>query len=151
MKFTWWRHQMETFSALLVFVRGLHRSPVDSTHKGQWRGALMFSWVWPEQTVEQTLETLWWLETPSRSLWRHCNDSQASCAKWHPFVQTQCANTYLWSHGSSLTHTSLKKIMILLLQQNKKRFLFILTYPNIVSTWWNVIAVMFLWRGANSW
>ena len=30
---TWWRHQMETFSALLAFVRG-HRSPLDSPHKG---------------------------------------------------------------------------------------------------------------------
>ena len=39
---TWWRHQMETFSALLAFVRGLHRSPANSLHKGQWRGALMF-------------------------------------------------------------------------------------------------------------
>ena len=30
------------------FVRGIHRSPVNSPHKGQWRGALMFSliWVW---------------------------------------------------------------------------------------------------------
>ena len=25
------------------FVRGIHRSPVNSLHKGQWRGALMFS------------------------------------------------------------------------------------------------------------
>ena len=33
----WWRHQMETFSALL------HRSPANSPHKGQWRQALMFS------------------------------------------------------------------------------------------------------------
>ena len=30
------------------FVRGIHRSPVNSKHKGQWRGALMFSliYVW---------------------------------------------------------------------------------------------------------
>ena len=42
---TWWRHQMETFSALLAFVRGIHRSPVNSSHKGQWRGALMFSFI----------------------------------------------------------------------------------------------------------
>ena len=30
------------------FVRGTHRSPVNSPQKGQWRGALMFSliWVW---------------------------------------------------------------------------------------------------------
>ena len=27
------------------FVRGIHRSPVDSPHKGQWRGALMFSLI----------------------------------------------------------------------------------------------------------
>ena len=40
---SWWRHQMETFSALLGFARGIHRSPVDSPHKGQWHGALMFS------------------------------------------------------------------------------------------------------------
>ena len=31
-----------TFSALLAFVRGIHRSPVNSPHKGQWRGALVF-------------------------------------------------------------------------------------------------------------
>ena len=42
----WWRHQMEAFSALLAFVRGIHRSPVNSPHKGQWRGALMFSLIW---------------------------------------------------------------------------------------------------------
>ena len=41
----WWRHQMETFSASLAFVRGIHRSPVNSPHKGQWRGTLMFSLI----------------------------------------------------------------------------------------------------------
>ena len=28
------------------FVRGIHRSPVNSLHKGQWRGALMFSLIY---------------------------------------------------------------------------------------------------------
>ena len=42
---TRWRHQMETFSELLAFVRGIHRSPLNSPHKGQWRGALMFSLI----------------------------------------------------------------------------------------------------------
>ena len=41
----WWRHQIETFGALLAFVRGIHRSPMNSPHKGQWRGALMFSLI----------------------------------------------------------------------------------------------------------
>ena len=42
---SWWRHQMETFSALLAFVRSTQRSPVNSPHKSQWRGSLMFSLI----------------------------------------------------------------------------------------------------------
>ena len=42
---SWWRNQMEAFSALLALVRGIHRSLVNSPHKGQWRGALMFSLI----------------------------------------------------------------------------------------------------------
>ena len=43
--FPWWRHQMETFPALLAVCAG--NSPVtgDLPHKGQWRGALMFSLI----------------------------------------------------------------------------------------------------------
>ena len=40
---SWWRHQMETFSALLAICAGNSPVPVNSPHKGQWRGALMFS------------------------------------------------------------------------------------------------------------
>ena len=36
---------METFSALLAIVREIHRSPVNFPHRGQWRGALMFSLI----------------------------------------------------------------------------------------------------------
>ena len=36
---------METFSALLAFVYGIHRSTVNSPHKGQWRGDLVFSLI----------------------------------------------------------------------------------------------------------
>ena len=39
---TWWCHQIETFFALLPFVREVHRPPVNYPHKGQWRGALIF-------------------------------------------------------------------------------------------------------------
>ena len=42
---SWWRHQMETFPRYWPFVRGIHRSPVNSPHKGQCRGALMFSLI----------------------------------------------------------------------------------------------------------
>ena len=41
-----WRHQMVTVSALpALFVRGVHRLPVNSPHEGRWRGALMFSLI----------------------------------------------------------------------------------------------------------
>ena len=36
-----WKH----FPQYWPFVRGIHRSPVNSPHKGQWRRALMFSLV----------------------------------------------------------------------------------------------------------
>ena len=36
-----WKH----FPRYWPFMRGIHRSPVNSTHKGQWRGALMFSFI----------------------------------------------------------------------------------------------------------
>ena len=42
---SWWRHQMETFFASLAFVRGIHRGLVNSPHKGQWHGALVFSLI----------------------------------------------------------------------------------------------------------
>ena len=44
-RITWWHHQMETFSALLVLCAGIHRSPVNSPHRVLWRGALMFSLI----------------------------------------------------------------------------------------------------------
>ena len=65
-----WRHQMETFSALLANVWGIHRSP----HKGQWRGALN---VFFDLSLNKPLSKQlwdWWFEMPSRPLWRHCND-----------------------------------------------------------------------------
>ena len=41
----WWRHQMEAFSALLAICAGNSPVPLNSRHKGQWRGALMFSLI----------------------------------------------------------------------------------------------------------
>ena len=37
---------METFSALLALCAGNSPVPVNSPHKGQWRGALMFSLIY---------------------------------------------------------------------------------------------------------
>ena len=41
------------FPRYWLFVRGIHRSPVNSPHKGQWRGAVHWCFLWssPEQIV----------------------------------------------------------------------------------------------------
>ena len=64
-----WKH----FPRYWPFVRGIHRSPVNSPHKGQWRGAfdIFFHLRLNKQLSKQSWG--WWFETPSRPLWRHCN------------------------------------------------------------------------------
>ena len=41
----WWSHQKEIFPCYWPFLRGIHRSPVNSPIKGQWRGALVFTLI----------------------------------------------------------------------------------------------------------
>ena len=42
---TWWRHQMKHFRRHWPFVMGIHRSPVDSPHKGQCHGTAISSLI----------------------------------------------------------------------------------------------------------
>ena len=68
-----WRHQMETFSALLVFCAG--NSPVTGEFPAQ-RPVTRYFEVFFDLRLNKTLSKQswgWWFETPSRSLWRHCN------------------------------------------------------------------------------
>ena len=63
----------KTFPRYWPFVWGIHRSPVNSLHKGQWRGGLgvFFDLRLNKRLSKQSWG--WRLETLSRSLWRHCN------------------------------------------------------------------------------
>ena len=67
---SWWRPQMETLPALLALCEG--NPPVTSgfPHKGQWRGTLVFSLICERLSRQSRCR---WFETPSRSLWCHCN------------------------------------------------------------------------------
>ena len=71
---TWWRHQMETFSALLDLCAG-NSPPVNSPHKGHWRGTLMFSLICALNKRLSKQSWGWWFETPTRSFGRHCNEN----------------------------------------------------------------------------
>ena len=83
---TWWRHQMDTISALLALCEGNHRSPVDSPHKGhtghRWipltRASDAERWCFLDLHLNKRLSKhsrRRRFETPSRSLWRHRNGS----------------------------------------------------------------------------
>ena len=56
-------------------VRGIHRSPVNAPHKGH--GVSRSFDVFFDLRLNKGLSKQswgWWVETPSRPLWRHCND-----------------------------------------------------------------------------
>ena len=64
-----WKH----FPRYWPFVQGIHRLPVNSPHKSQWRGALMFSLIcaWINGRVNNP--DAGDFETPPQPLWRHCS------------------------------------------------------------------------------
>ena len=71
---TWWRHLMETFSALLALCVG--NSPVTGEFPSQRPVTRSFD-VFFDLSLNKRLSKHtwgWWFKTPSRSLWRHCND-----------------------------------------------------------------------------
>ena len=63
-----WKH----FPRYWPFVLGNPRSPVNSPHKGQWRGALIFPLVRLNKRLGKQSRRRWF-ETPSHSVWRHYN------------------------------------------------------------------------------
>ena len=70
----WWRHQMEPFATLLVLCAG--NSPVTGEFPAQrpatWSFDVFFDLSLNKRLSKQLLG--WWFETPSCSLWRHCNE-----------------------------------------------------------------------------
>ena len=75
---SWWSHQMETFSALLVLCEGNPPVTVGFPSQGQCRGTLIFSLIcaWTNGR-----------EMPYRPLWRHCKD-QVTSLYWIPPLQS---------------------------------------------------------------
>ena len=66
---------METVSVLLAICAGNSPGPLNSPHKGQWRGALMF-FIYLRLNKRLSKQSWgWWFETLSRPLWSHCNAS----------------------------------------------------------------------------
>ena len=84
---------METSSALLAICAG------NSSHKGQWRGALTFSLICT-RINEQWWG--WWFETPSSPLRRHCNETMAYDQRKH-IQQNWMVNGSWWRQMETLS------------------------------------------------
>ena len=70
---SWWRHPLETFSALLAICAG--NSPATGEFPAQRPVTRSFN-VFFDLCLNKRLNTHswgWWVETPMRSLWRHSN------------------------------------------------------------------------------
>ena len=77
---TWWRHQMETFSALLAICAG--NSPVPGEFPAQRPVTRSFD-VFFDLRLNKRLSKQswgWWYETLLCPLWRHCNEI-CSCVR----------------------------------------------------------------------
>ena len=79
------------------FVRGIHRWPVNSPHKGQWRGALMFSFIcaWINDWVNN----------------REAGNLRRHRAHHHVIVMFTIRNTRLVQYASTEVHFQIKCVM----------------------------------------
>ena len=72
-----WKH----FRRYWPFGRGNHRSPMDSPHKCQWRGALMFSLIWMNGWVNN----------------RDAGDLRRHCAYYYATVMQNAKSYKTWT------------------------------------------------------
>ena len=70
-----WKH----FPRYWPFVRGIHRSPVNSRYKGHWRGTLMFSLICARINC-------WINNREAGDLRRHHAHYDAIVILWHPYL-----------------------------------------------------------------
>ena len=107
---TWWRHQMEAFSALLAFGAGNSRY--------RWiphtKASDAENWCFFYLCLNQQLSKQWrrrWFETPSLSLWRNCNVyvslEYAIIGSDNGLTTIQCQN-FTWTNAGSLSDEPLE-------------------------------------------
>ena len=95
---TWWRHQIETISALLAICAG--NSPGTGDFPAQRPVTRSFDVVFDLRPNKQLSKQPWgwWFETPSHPLWRHANGNLGSrqyCPS-HLKVIYQLNQTYIY-------------------------------------------------------
>ena len=94
---TWWRHQMESFSASLSLCAG--NSPVTGEFPTQRPVTRSFD-VFFDLRLNRGLSKQswgWWFETPSLSFWRHSNEKMHA---WQSFLFTGSTRNRCYSYNS---------------------------------------------------
>ena len=98
---SWWRHQMETFSALLAICAG--NSPVHGEFPAQrpvTRSFDVFFDVGPNKRLSKQ-SWGWWFETLSPSLWRHRNVCKLRDEIISPLPNVNGATAEVWERTSN--------------------------------------------------
>ena len=95
-----WKH----FPRYLPFVRGIHRSPMNSPHKGQWRWALMFSLICARING-------WVNNGEAGDLRRHLGHYNVTLMQSH-YTISLCP-TVQWTHLGRATHICVSKLAII--------------------------------------
>ena len=98
------------FPPYWLFVRGIHRSPVNSPHKGKWRGALMFSliavwindWVNNREAGDLRRYRAHYV-VPVMRQFMHCSWAMNLCFEYVAFVSRFVANEIRIYRAPSLT------------------------------------------------
>ena len=99
--YAWWRHQMETFSALLAICAG--NSPVTGEFPTQRPVTRSFD-VFFDLHLNKRLSKQswgWWFETSSRPLWSHCNDQETATSLNDFCLMIQSVLDTTWSLQTS--------------------------------------------------
>ena len=90
---TWWRHQMETFFALLAICAG--NSPITGEFPSQRPVMRSFDVFFDLRLDERWSKQSWgwWFETPPCPLWRH--------SLWHKYIAVSLRQRNVYSGGNN--------------------------------------------------
>ena len=99
-----WKH----FPRYWPFARGIHRSPVNSPQRPVTRNFDDFFDLRLNKRLRKQ-SWGWWFETPSRPLWRHCNDlfKNRNLSQWQLCRPLRQCRFSLWQHTVSPVMTKL--------------------------------------------
>ena len=111
-----WEH----FPRFWLFVRWVHRSPVNSLHKGQWRGALMFFFICARINI--------WVNN------RKPGDLRRQCAHYDVIVCVHCVKHLLHLFSERNKLLSYWLILSTIAKGNTKRAKIFCTYNHLATS-----------------